>query len=804
VLTDLWSNKTRTLLVVCSIFIGVFAAGMIISSQHVLDHQLRAEYLASNPAHITVSVGATGYSADFTINTATSDTPGFDEDLVESIRHMREVSAIEGQRIFTARMRAGANRWETLQFMAIDDYENMQVNMVNPVRGMWPPPDDTVLIERSGMSVTPGEIGDTIMVELSDGTLREMTIGGVVHDLHQWPTPFLGTVYAYVNMDTLEWLGEPRQFNQLQIRVAEPEPTQAHNQEVAQEVYDKIQKAGIEPSFPQVPEPGEAPLEFVITALTSLMGMLSLLAILLSGFLVFNTIGALLAQQMKQIGIMKAVGARSSQIVAMYLVLVMCFGLLALLPAIPLARAATGVFTAFIAEFLNFNAGEARMPPYAIAAQVGISLAVPVLASLVPVLSGTRVTIREALSNQVGGGGYGSGIIDRMVQRVRGLSRPLLLALRNTFRRKGRLALTLITLTIGGAIFISVFNIRSSLLVTMEDVIYRLYSFDAEVYLERPYRSDYLVTQAERVPGVVAAEAQVLTTVRRVHSDDSEGLKMQLFAVPPDTQTMDPNIIEGRWLLPEDENALVISTGVLDEDLDLQVGSEVTLKIDDRETTWHVVGLMPSIGMTRWVYASYDYYGRVAHDVGETSYVRVVADQHTPAYQAEIASAVEEHYKNLGINVSYTKTMTELSQGDMESIQVIVMSLMFMAILVALVGGLGLAGTMSLNVIERVREIGIMRAIGASDGAVLRIFIAEGVLIGAISWLLGVVASLPISKVMSDGLGQLLLSSPLSFTFSVVGVLVWLGIAVLLSAVASYLPARNATQVSVREVLAYE
>jgi putative ABC transport system permease protein len=804
VFSDVWSNKTRTLLVVCSILIGVFAVGMTASSQHILSTQLYNSYQQTNPAHISVSTGFTGYGQDYTINTVAENTAGFDEDLVAAIRNMHEVSEAEGRRVFNVRVYVGGiTGWQTLQITAIDDYDEMSVNQVQHMRGAWPPEDHQILIERSSLPTLGQDVGDDILMELPDGKQRTMRVAGVVHDLHQWPTPFLGTIYGYINMDTLEWLGEPREFNQLQIQVAEHADNKAHNQAVAQEVYDKVQRAGLDPSFPQVPEPGEPPLNFIITAITALMGVMGLFSILLSAFLVVNTISALLAQQTRQIGIMKAVGGRTSQIVTMYLVLVLCFGLIALLPALPLAQAATEGFTSYIANFLNFTVDDTSIPPYVIGMQVAISLLVPVLAALMPVFSGTRVSVREAFDNSGVSSNYGQGWIDRLIRSIRGLPRPLLLSLRNTFRRKGRMALTLATLTLGGAFFISVFSIRDSLWLTMNTLTDSLYNYDVEMYLDRTYRADYLVREAEEVPGVVAAEVQVQTTVRQVFPGDREGEKIQLFAVPPDTPTMQPQMFEGRWLLPEDENALVISTGFSQKD-NVQVGNEITLKVKDRETAWRVVGVIRTLGDYRWAYASYDYYSHVAKDVGEASYLRIRATEHTPEAQAQVARNVEDHFQRIGIDVSSRKTMEEFSQGDREAVQVIVASLLSMAVLVAAVGGLGLAGTMSLNVIERVREIGVMRSIGASDGAVLQIFIIEGVLIGLISWALGAVLALPVSKLMSDAMGDMLFSSPLHFSFSVSGILIWLTIAVFLSAIASYLPARNATRVSVREVLAYE
>jgi putative ABC transport system permease protein len=127
-----------------------------------------------------------------------------------------------------------------------------------------------------------------------------------------------------------------------------------------------------------------------------------------------------------------------------------------------------------------------------------------------------------------------------------------------------------------------------------------------------------------------------------------------------------------------------------------------------------------------------------------------------------------------------------------------------MAVLLGIVGGLGLAGTMTMNVVERSREIGVMRAIGASDAAILVMFLAEGLLIGLLAWGLGAALSLPVSRLLSDALGQVFVQRPLAFTVSVQGFLLWFIVVFWLAVVGSILPAWRAARTSVREVLAYE
>lgn len=139
-----------------------------------------------------------------------------------------------------------------------------------------------------------------------------------------------------------------------------------------------------------------------------------------------------------------------------------------------------------------------------------------------------------------------------------------------------------------------------------------------------------------------------------------------------------------------------------------------------------------------------------------------------------------------------------------EHIVILVSALSGMAALVAAVGGVGLASTMGVNVLERTRELGVMQAVGATPRDVLGIVVAEGVLIGALSWLLALVLSLPLSAGVGFVAGRVGLGVPLDFAVSPPAMLLWLGIVVVFAAAASFYPAWGASRMTVRETLAYE
>jgi putative ABC transport system permease protein len=393
----------------------------------------------------------------------------------------------------------------------------------------------------------------------------------------------------------------------------------------------------------------------------------------------------------------------------------------------------------------------------------------------------------------------------RSTLTLRVLSRPLMLSLRNTFRRKGRLALTLVTLTLAGATFVGVFSLRASLSRTLDDMT-DIYRFDLMVNLGRPQRVEQLERMALEVDGVARAKSFLSLPARRVRADESESENIILFAPPVQENLLLPAMTQGRWLLPaeRDEHALVVSTAMLKNEPDLKLGDEVLLKVDGRKVTFRIVGVTLGIPFISQAFAGYADVARIMQDVGESSSLIVVTDHHDASSQAQAATALEAHFKASGSRVNSVTMMREELEEIQTSFAAVVVLALVMALLLAVVGGLGLMGTLSINVLERTREIGVMRAIGAADGAVAWVFIVEGILIGLISWLAGSLCAVPLSYLLSDALGMALLQSPLARTFSMQGVWLWLVAVVILSALASFLPARNASRLTVRDVLAYE
>jgi putative ABC transport system permease protein len=788
----LWHYQSRTILIILSVAVGIFAFGLIIGTVYMLATELPVRYQEVAPA------------------SAVLHTTPLDLESVESIRRMPEVGVAEGRANYMVQYRQPSGEWHDLQVFALEDYAANRVDIIRPYRGAWPPPENTALIERNSLPITGLTQDDALVVENARGDQRVLPIAGITHDMNQAPAQITGVPYAYVTRDTLVWLGLPRTFNEVHLLVAEDRFDKAHITRVAQEAADKLERSGATVYWTEVPEPGEHFANEFLPTIVAILSSLGLLALILSSFLVINVITAMLTQQTRQIGVMKAIGARPPQIADLYLRMALCFGLGALLLAIPLGTLGARIFSDFLAGQLNFDLEDFRPAPQVLALQIAVGVIVPIAAALFPVLATVRRSVREALQDTglEGEAPPTGGMAQRLLrlQLRMPLSRPLRLSLRNTFRRRGRLVRTLIPLILGGAIFMSVLSVRASLFRTLEETLVER-GFDVQIQLDRPYAMRRIEHEVAPVPGVATLEGWTVREAVPVHADGSQGDSLRVTALPATTQVFQPNIVRGRWLRPDDTNAIVVPTSLVASEPAIDLGSEVTLRIGDDDEVWRVVGVnqvfQPPIAPAV-VYVNQPYFWERMGAYGRVETVRIFTHEHDAATHRAVGQEAEARLQNAGLDVRSTRTATEDRRIFTERFNIITVVLMIMAFLLATVGSLGLMGTMSINVLERRREIGVMRAIGASDHAIVRIFVVEGVVISVLSWGGALLLSQPMSRALSFRVGMTFAQLPLSYIFDLRAPLFWLLIIVTVSALASLVPARSAASISVRETLAYE
>jgi putative ABC transport system permease protein len=787
---DLWENKGRTLRVVAIIAVGAFAIGVTIGGRRFLVQDIARTWQESAPATIGLGV-----------------TPPVDESMLASLEKLRQIERVEGWQQTKVQWRPGPNQpWQAAILVAIDDYEQQTIRKLRLDEGDWP--------QRKLMGVQRGRglvVGDQVELEIGD-KIQPVQFNGILYNAAHPPAFVSSEPMFFTTRERFTQLTGERRASLVLATI--PHYSDERVLQAADLVQHELEKQGIQVE-PAIPAPGgfsartSHPDRFIVQdALDGVFLMLTIMAVatlLLGLLLVYNTINAIVLQQVNQIGIMKAIGARTGQILAIYFSTVFVYGLLAALIAVPLGGlGAYGLRLALINR-INMIPGPFGLSTEAILAQVAIAILSPLLISTLPILSGVRVTVREAVTTY--GLGGTAGLLDRLLSKMQRIPRLISLTVGNTFRNKRRAFLTQITLVGAGIIFMMVTSTRTSLLHTFSDVLFTIFDSNIMLDLQDQGRIEEVEALALSHPEVKAVELWSTakgSARRRGQAEANDDSRLQLRGVPLPSATYVPQIRAGRWLRPDDDYAIVLNQE-LAEAMGVGVGDWITLTIPGkRDSNWLVVGLVfepidqDSALMPRPTLV------KELRQVGRSTAIRIQLRHDDPEYEFATVAELRALFETYGFSIkaSNRDTAQRMIIQRTEQMSILIALLSGMAVMIAVVGAIALSGTLSINVLERTREIGVMRAIGASALTIAGQFVGEGLLLGWLSWLLAIPLSLPVSRAVVNVL-SLLMNVDLVYQFSAGGVVAWLVIVTLLAVIASWFPAQKAAQTSVRESLAY-
>jgi len=805
---DFWHERTRTLLVVLAIALGISGFAVVLSSYAILTRELNQGYLASNPASATLS------------------TDAIPDDLSEKLLALGDLAAVEARRVVRARIKTGPVEWRSLQLFVVKNYGDIRVAKLTPEKGAWPPAKGEILIERDALQVAKARIGDTVTVRMNSGREETLRVSGTAHDVGQAQARMENAVYGYVTLATLAALGEEPYLDQLKILVAGDAFDEARVRRLAEQTKQRVETLGHPVRRMDVPKPGEHPHAAIMGLLLLAQAGFGLFALLLSGVLVVNLLTAILAAQIRQIGMMKAVGGSRTQIASIYLAQALCLGAAALAIAVPVGILGSRALSLYMGRFLNFDITSVAVPAWVYLLEVAIGLLAPVLAAAYPVIKGSAVSVREALSDVgVGRGGFGATGFDRAIAGVGGASRPLLLAIRNSFRRRTRLLLTLSTLAIGGVVFMSALNVRSSMVRTL-DRLFASRRFDLTLGLPTMVPADTLQRAIGSTPGVAAFEGWIVSEAAIVdakpaasvasgaglhgggapaaelHGSAGTAERFSVVAVPTPTERLALDIVEGRNLQPGDVNAIVVNSALATKGM--KVGAEVTLRMGPSESSWRVVGKAREAFSPATGYVPRRFFDERGGHAGASNSVRLLLDKRDAASIAAVRAALDQGLEREGVKAQGSSTKSDGRYAFDQHMLMIYVFLIVVSVILVGVGGLGLVTTMSLNVLERRREMGVLRAIGATPRAVCGIVAAEGAVIGLLSWAVSGIVAWPVSLLMGNVLVARMFTNGLDFAFELRGLWIWLAVCLGLGFLASVLPAWNASRRPIREAIGYE
>ena len=794
ILNDVWGNKTRSLLVILSIAVGVGVVGIINNARYMIEDELYSQYAAGNPASVSLY------------------TSPFQEDLIDKVETADEVDSVEARRLVQASILRADQPSSEVVLVVVPDFTRTQVNQPSILEGQETLGESEIVLERQTADALDLQVGDLVSVQLENGEAFALKVSAIAQNIYDMPYSISSMMSGFVSMDTLELMGEMPYFNRLDIVVAESNNTRNGVLEVSAQLRDEIiQPTGVFVGSIQIPgidsDPGQHWAQNQISGFVLILQVMSVLAIFLSGGLVINTISAILTQQVKQIGIMRSIGAVPGQISGMFILNIFIFSLVGWLLAIPISLLGSYGLASFAASYLNFTVSGMYLSPGIFVMLTAISFIVPVGVALVPIIKGTSIKIYDAIYQQGLVNEDQKPWLERVLARLKFLSPASVLSVLNTFRNVPRLAITLITLILAGATFVAAFSTRASLNAQIGEFT-RYAQFDASIEISDEQATlNEVQAAALNIPGVVYAEGWAEAGGIFIRSDESEGQEVELIGLPAETRTIDPELLSGRWLNPADESAVVINQDLAQQEGGIEVGSQITLRVMGQDHTFEVVGIASKHLVGPRVYMNAAAFSVMSGLADPVSVVRVrtsldeIGDAET---QAAVGRGLEASFGVLGFADGSAQLQSDLSDYLSEPFSIILMVLVLMAGLLAVVGGLSLAGTMGINVMERTREIGVLRSVGASNSAIRQVVVLEGVMIAVLSWLLVGVVSGPTAAALAGAVMDAVLKTQLTFSYSFAGLFIWLAIIVVIGALSSLTPARNAVRLTVREVLDYE
>lgn len=799
----------RTVLVVLAISMGISGFSAVLASYAILTRALNVGYRATNPASATIRFDRV------------------DADLLAAVRADREVSDAEARRTLRGRIRGPAG-WRNLELFVVDDFRKIRVSTLVPEKGAWPPAAGEVLIERDAFQVAKIHIGDMVTARTDRGPDAVLRVSGSVHDVGQAQARMENVVYGYATLETIGRLGEEPLLDELKILVADRRLDEDHIRRVAAGVQKIAESRGRVVRQVDIPVPGKHPHAQIMGLLLLAMAGFGLFALLLSGILVVNLMAATMAAQIRQIGVMKAIGGTRGQIAGIYLRQALLLGASAVAVATPVGIAGSRILCRAMAVFLNFDIPSFAIPAWVFLLVASVGVAVPLLAAAGPVMRASGMSVRKALDDfGVSATEFGTSAFDRAVAGIGGIARPMLLAIRNGFRRRARLAMTVATLAVGGVFFMTALNVRASMIHTL-DRMFAAKKFDLTVKLATLSPGEAIDRAITKTPGVVRGEGWIVIEGAFAEAGTPEAKpapggphsgsgghgggmhgreplpagQFTVVALPPKTGYVSWDLLEGRSIHPGETDAIVVNNALAAKDPKIRVGATVALRLGPETAPWRVVGIVrepfsPAVG-----YISKEKFDEF--HPGMANSLRIVLAKTDPALTDRVRAALDRNLEAEGVRVLASGSKAESRVGFDQHMVMIYVFLIIVSCVLGGVGGLGLMTTMSLNVLERRRELGVLRAIGATPAAVAAILVGEGAAIGLASWAVAAMGAWPFGKAAGNLLVRLMFQTGLDFMFEKRGWAIWLLFSLSVGALASFVPAWRASRRPVSEALGYE
>ncbi|MDP3877727.1 MAG: FtsX-like permease family protein [Methylobacter sp.] len=792
---DLLSHPSRSVLAISSIAIGLFVIGTLLGMMDLQLGSMDNAHRQSQPSHINLIL-----------------RQDVDLAVAKAIETIDGVAGIDTLTQFTAQFKTPASaQWQSGTVLFRADYLAQRYDKMDLLSGHFPH-EQSIAIERLSAQFSGLAAGDSIEFSGAKGS-EKLVIDGIIRHPFVKPPAFGGQMHFFIAPELAPLFGIPAHtFRQLLVQI-KPPYSEEKARTIAADIRAQLAASGIAVNATLLQHPERHWGRAIFSGIHLVLKVMAWASLALSSVLILNTVAALITQQTDQIGIMKALGARRSTIAGVYLSEVFILSLIALLIAIPLSWTGAFYSSRWLLDVFNIELNGFVYSKQALILMSAGGLIAPLLAALWPVWKGASMSVRQAIASYGLGADFASGGVDRWLERIAAALLPTLyaVALGNLLRRKARLLWTQSVLIIAGVLFIVIISLMASVKLTLDNELARS-RYAVRIGFAQDQPVGIINDIVRTLPPTAAVEfwnrqpAELFFRDKLIRQAGSLGL--QMIALPVDTPLYRPLIVAGRWFEPSDnrQQRLVINAETAELN-GLQVGDSVNAKlIRQAESAWQIIGLYRSFAGSGYAVESvYAPLSAVQNPEQKHAFALLSADIGSLSAEKNYVDALKTAFEQQHIKLDFYTTQAKLEQRQFAENQFRPMTRMLLglAIMIAAVGAIGLSGTLAIGVLQRTREIGVLRAIGASSSAIFKLFMLEGLFHGLLAWLISIPLAFIVAEPLAKQLGLTMLGIQLDFVFSLLSVGVWLVFVLILALIAAYLPARNAAKIVVRAGLSY-
>ena len=794
---DIWARKGRSFMVILSIMIGVFAVTTMLSITDLLNRQLEEDVKSEQISHTHVYVISGGETITAEENTA----------YLETLYSLPGVVDVEGQAIYPISWVSDDELHDAVMVsfsepLGVGDLETIS----RLVDGRYPQAGE-IAVEPRFAAANDLEIGDTLQFPNTGD--QEWEIVGLL--LHPYYTEFPATQTSvtvqekvFANYEDAQQIAGFTGFSAIHVKYETmAQSTEGMNDLVAAIANNTPYVA----AFTYQDNPDENFMVSVISDLTGAMDALGIVAMVVSGFLVTNVLNTVILEQRRQIGAMKSLGATFADTFRIYAGMALFYGIigttLGLLLAIPVAANTARPIASWLGAYIEGY----KISPLGIGVGLTMGLLVPMFAAFVPVLQSSRISILDAVTDLGIASSWGKSRIARLIGK---LPFPVVVrqALSNIWQKKGRLTLTIATLTLAVGAFMGATAIGSTLDGFVDDLV-GIHDYEIRITPQRAEDYDRLTSLVtENIEGVTAVYPGVDVAVRVPGFVSETPLKegsdqITASGFDPATPTYKFDLLEGSGWEDDPTRPGIVIARPIAEQLNKNVGDTLEFEINGEEFSYEIIGvdayLFDVIFMNWEVLADISGYVDASEQpLASTAFVFLSGDASIDTIEDKIDDITTLLSDN-GIQGTYHN---QPEAAELQAEQTTMLSLIFqtMSIAMAAVGAIGLLAALSMAVLERQKEIGVMRSVGARSRTVMSQFMTEGILIGVVSWLVAI----PISVVMAIGFLSLLPGDYMRLDYPPELIAIGLVGVLMVVTVASLWPSFTASRKTIAHILRYQ